>query len=280
LVVERREREVPRVGELDRELGRLFVPHLPHHHRIGVVAQDGAEGVFEAQLVAQLDLPGPFDDVLDRVLNREHVLARPNHAVQRGHQRRALPRSRRPGQDDHAVGLVDGVLEPVERPRPQPQLVEVRDDLPVVQHPDDDAFRVDVLVGAGNRHDGHPVPDAGAIHVALNEAVLGGVALEAIDAHRVVLDHRQEGLRVDAVLRVPVVEAPVDPEVDFDLLLGVRVNVDVGRPLPHRLHERRLEQVDERRPVDLFLELLLVDQVFLLLEVLPEVDGRLLVDPV
>jgi hypothetical protein len=55
--------------------------------------------------------------------------------------------------------------------------------------------------------------------------------------------------------------------------------VDVGRPLPYRLHERRLEQVDERRPVDLLLELLLVDQVFLLLEVLPEVNGRLLVDP-
>ena len=80
------------------------------------------------------------------------------------------------------------------------------------------------------------------------------------------------------VLRVPVVEAPVHAEVDFHLFLRVRVDVDVGRPLPHRLHERGLEQVDERGAVDLLLQLFVVDQVVLFFKVLPQVEGRLLVE--
>jgi hypothetical protein len=68
--VQRREDQVAGVGELHRKVGGDLVAHLAHHHDIGVVAEDAAQRPLEVELVVQLDLPDPLDEVFDGVFDR------------------------------------------------------------------------------------------------------------------------------------------------------------------------------------------------------------------
>ena len=252
-----------RVGQLDGQLGGVLVAHLTDHDHVGVVAEDGAQGALQRQLVGQLDLADAGDDVLHRVLDREHVHLRGDHVGQRRDERSGLARARGAGQDHHAVRAADGLVELLQGALQQAQLGEVRDHLPVVQDSDDDGLGADLRVGVGDRQDAHTVPDERAVDLALDEAVLRHVALEAVHVEGGVLEHRQQRLRMAARLGVPVRQAAVHAEVDLGLAVGVRPDVDVGGAHPDALHQDGLGQVEQRRLRDLGLQRVLVDEALL-----------------
>ena len=84
-----------------------------------------------------------------------------DHLVQRRDQRRALAASGRTGQDDDALGLRDGLVEEILRRPLQTELVQIRDDLPVVEHADDDALELVPELDADDRHDRDAEADHG-----------------------------------------------------------------------------------------------------------------------
>ena len=95
--VQRGEHQVPGEGRLDRDLGGLAVPDLPHHDHVGIGADDGPQAgrEGEARLRRHLQLGDAVDFVLDRVLDRDDVLLGGVQERQRRVQRGRLPRARR-----------------------------------------------------------------------------------------------------------------------------------------------------------------------------------------
>ena len=77
--VERREREVARLGDAERALDRLEVAHLADEHDVRVLAEDGPERVRErvrvgVQLALVHDAALVRVEELDRILDRDDVL--------------------------------------------------------------------------------------------------------------------------------------------------------------------------------------------------------------
>ena len=63
---------------LHRNVGGLVVTNLTHHHDVGVLTQDRAQGrcKIEPDVVAHRDLIDPAELVLDRVFYRYDVVLR------------------------------------------------------------------------------------------------------------------------------------------------------------------------------------------------------------
>ena len=61
------------VGQFNGQFRRYLVAHLAHHNDVGVVAEDGAKGLLEFELVGELDLTDSRNDVLNRILNGQHI---------------------------------------------------------------------------------------------------------------------------------------------------------------------------------------------------------------
>ena len=73
--MERRNDEVPRERRLDRHVSRFFVANFADHNDIGVLAQNGAQGVGEVEpdFWLYLDLIEVFVDHFDGVFDRRDV---------------------------------------------------------------------------------------------------------------------------------------------------------------------------------------------------------------
>jgi len=99
--MQRREDEVARQRSLDRDLRRLTVPDLTHHHDVGVGTQDrpqcGRER--EAGLLVDLNLVDAAEPVLDRVLDRDDVDLGPVDLGQRSVEGRGLTGARGSGDE-------------------------------------------------------------------------------------------------------------------------------------------------------------------------------------
>ena len=158
--MQRRERQVARLGDPEGRLDRLEVAHFADQHDVGVLAQHGAQGVREGVRVGvELAL---VDEALlvavkelDRVLDRHDVeLLLAVDLVDHRRLRRRLARARRPADEDQAARLVAEELDD----RRQTQLLEAED-----------------LVGN--------LPVDAADRAALHE-VVGPEAGQALDAER------------------------------------------------------------------------------------------------
>ena len=78
--------------------------------------------------------------------------------------------------------LSDGLVEVVECNVEHPEFGDVGKHLAVVQDSNDDAFGTHFLVGRGNGQDGDTEPDQRPVNTALDESVLGSIALEGVIA--------------------------------------------------------------------------------------------------
>jgi len=85
-VWERGKGQVPRIGELHGDVGGDPVADFPHHDDVGIVTEYRPYGVLEIKLVAELDLPGSFQQILDRILDGDRVDGWVHHRAQRGHE--------------------------------------------------------------------------------------------------------------------------------------------------------------------------------------------------
>ena len=98
---------------------------------------------------------------------------------------------------------------------------EVGDDLPVVEHADDDALVAGLLVRVRDREDRDAEADEQAVDRPLEVAVLPALALEAVHVARPVFGDGEERLGRRFVLDVPARQFAIDAEVDADVAVLV-----------------------------------------------------------
>ena len=101
---------------LDGDASSVGIANLADEDHVGVLSQDGFEACRkrEAGLLVRLDLVDAREDVLHRVLDRRHVLARRvDSPAAMAYSVVVLPAPVGPGADDHAERRVDhlGVLD-------------------------------------------------------------------------------------------------------------------------------------------------------------------------
>ena len=107
------EHQVPGQGRLDGDLGGLRVADLADHDLVRVVAQDGTQPAGEGQafFLVDRDLHDAFHLVLDRVLDGDDLVGRVLDLVQGGVQGGGLAAAGGAGDQEHAVGLADIVVD-------------------------------------------------------------------------------------------------------------------------------------------------------------------------
>jgi hypothetical protein len=111
--------EVAGQRRLHGDLRGLRVADLADHHHVRVLAQDRAQAACKGHLDFGVDLglADAVDVILDRVLDRHDVAGAVVDALERGVERRGLAGTRRAGDQDDAVRLVDQVVEHALHPR-------------------------------------------------------------------------------------------------------------------------------------------------------------------
>src|SRR2546430_13623925 len=82
-----------------RNVGGLVVANFTHHHDVGVLPQDRAQGRGKIQpdLVTYRDLVNPVELVLDRVLHRHDVVLRVVQFLEDGIERGGFTRTSQTG---------------------------------------------------------------------------------------------------------------------------------------------------------------------------------------
>src|SRR3989344_3696578 len=247
--VDSREHQVAGQRCLHGKVGGLAVADLADHDDVRVLPQGGAQSVGKggADLRPDLRLRYAGNSVLDRVLQREHVLAVAVHLVEQGVQRGRLSGAGGAGNQHQAVGLFNRRADESEVALGEAHAV----DLPVfglvAQNTHHHLFAV--IGGEGRYAEVHlAAADARAKAAVLRLALFVQTHVgEHLDAR----DHRGVHLgRERDVGQKYAVDAEAHPR-----LVGHGLDVDVGGALlggvpQHRRHyfgERR-EPGDRRRP--------------------------------
>src|SRR5262249_11311630 len=206
-----------------------------------------------------------LEDVLDRVFRGQDADARPRQRHQRGVERRALARPRRPGDEENAAWAREQPAERLADRRRKAQLVERRRRILPVENPDDEALAV------VRRDDRNPQIDAALLALPLDlhpeAAVLRAAAFRDVELRENLepRDHlaRAAVARLEQIAALEVLENTVDAKSDLQAIRK-HLDVDVARPpadgrgyqLSHQdvhLRVRRLDRVLARGSGRLFL---------------------------
>ena len=169
----RAEHQMPGQGRLYRDLRRLGVADLAHHHTVWVVPQDRAQASRKTQALALVDgdLRDPGQLHFHRVFDRDDLLAPGANLRQQRVQRGGLAAAGGPGDQQHAVGLARQHPQRTARCAVEAQAVQ-RDHLigsgtaHAVEHP-----QHGVLAKCGG-HDGQPQIHHPPQHLQAEAAVL------------------------------------------------------------------------------------------------------------
>ena len=107
--VQRGKHQVTGLRRVHRDLGRLLVANLAHHHHVRILAQDRAQRGRErhARRRVHLHLVEPPDLELHRILDRDDVRLVVVDGVQEGIQRRRLAAAGGAGHQHRAAGALD-----------------------------------------------------------------------------------------------------------------------------------------------------------------------------
>ena len=162
---------------------------------------------------------------------------------QRGVERRRLARARRAGDQHHAVRVQDRLHQILLRLRLEAELVEVERQVALVEDSEHD------LLAEQRRQRRDAEVDDPVAHLQLDAAVLRHAALGDVEL-RHDLDARDER-RLHLERRLHDLEQrAVDAVAHPDLVLE-RLEVDVARAPLHRVGQDAVDQLDDRRVVDL-----------------------------
>ena len=222
--VQGREHHVAGERGLDGDLRGLEVANLTDHDDVGVLTQEGAQrrGEVQADVLVHLDLVDAAEVELDGILGGGEVLADLVELRERRVERGRLTRTGGPGDQHHAEGLVDRLLEVVELRLLEAELGHVELQVRLVEETQHD------LLAEERRQDGDAeVHLAAPPDLQLDAAVLGQAALGDVE-----LRHDLDA-RGDRVLELhrrlhDLVEHAVDAVADAERLL-VGLDVDVRR---------------------------------------------------
>ncbi len=244
---------MPRERRLDRGPRRLPVADLAHEDHVRVHAEERLERPREPEpdLPVDLDLRDPGERVLDRVLGRQDVHIGRVDLVERGVERRRLPRARGPAAEDHAVGLTRRPPEGVEVLLREAHGVEPERDALLREEAEDAAL----AVARGARRDAEVyVRRLARVVLELDLPVLREPPLVDLHGRRHDLEPRDERLvRLTGkphALGEVAVHAVADPHVPL-----ARLDVDVARATPVGVLDEVVRELDDRR-VGVRLELL------------------------
>ena len=102
---------MPGLGGLYRNFGGFQIANFPDQNHVRILAQEGAQGRGEihALLRVHVDLIYPFQVDFHRVFRRGDVEFRRIEDIHPGIQRNGFPRASRAGDQDHALGFVQGI---------------------------------------------------------------------------------------------------------------------------------------------------------------------------
>ena len=162
-----------------------------HYEAFELVARQRA---FEVELVVQLHLAGPLDEVLDRVLDGDDVDARIHDRLDGRQLRGRLTRTGRTGEDDDALRLADRLQEVVPGRFGHPEGVDAGTGVGTTQDTNDDRFEFGPQIGAVDRHGRETEADHLIVDHPLGETVLGKELLEPVEVLAAVLDDRDDRL--------------------------------------------------------------------------------------
>src|SRR3954451_1628681 len=246
---------------LDRDLGRLAVADLAHHHHVGVRAQDRTERRREREpgALVDLNLVHPAESELDRVFDGDDVDLRPVDLRQRRVERRRLTGARRAGRQDRARRLADDLGELRLHVLVEAEGSESRGLLRLVEQTHDDGLALDRRQGRDT--DVEQAPGRGRVErdpAVLRLAALGDVELR---------EDLQAGCDPgDHALRDPLdlVQDAVDAEPHGKGVF-LRLEVDVAGAVLGRLEDDRVDEPDERDVRDPVVDLEIVELLLLLL---------------
>ena len=251
--VQRGEHEVAGERGADADLRGLEVARLTDEDHVGVLAKEGPErrGERSAHTLVDLDLVDAFQVVLDGVLGGHDVDVRRVDGVDPRVERGRLAGAGRPGDQHHAVGLVDRTVELLEAPLVEPELREVELQRFLVEDSEDRFL-------AEDRRQGRDAEvDLAVVEAELDAPVLREPALGDVEVGHD-LETREDRRLEPLGRRQHLVQYAIHPEPDAEDLL-VRLEVDVGGALLDRVDEHHVHELDDRRFVGRLLQLEDVD---------------------
>ena len=222
---------------LHGDLRRLLVADLADEDHVGILPERRAENLGEGQLGGDVDrgLRDPLEPVFDRVLDRDDVLGIDVDLGERGVERRRLPRSGRPADDEHAVRLLDDLAELGDDRILHPDRAEapLHDPTVGVEEPQRHLL-AEVRRGRGGTDVETPVFHEDGERPVLWATLLGDVHV-AEHLHR-----REDRLPLVGGKGRDVLEDAVDAAADDILVVVLRLAVDVGGTEVDRLEEHLL----------------------------------------
>ena len=229
---------------LHGDLRRIQVADFADHDHVRILTQDRAQTAGEGHLDTQVDLglADAVDVVLDRVLDRHDVAAAVIQRRQGGVQRGGLARAGRAGHQHDAVRAIDDAFQCGGLLGVDAELFEIEAFGLLVENTHDHTLGVGA--GRDRRHthiDLAPTERARDAAI-LRQALLGNVELgHDLDARD---DLRRQ--RTRRVQHLP--EHAVDAEAHGDARLE-SLDMDVGGVLLDRFDEQAVDELDDRRVV-------------------------------
>ena len=241
--VQRGQHEVAGKCRLDGDFRGFKVANFAHQDNVGVLAQEGAQGrrKIQADLLLHLHLVHASQLEFNRVFGGHDVgigLVQPRDGRV---ERVGFARSGRPGDQHHAVGLQNGLLELDQRLLLETELGHIQAEVFLVQQPEHDLLapqrgqsgdaEIELLFLAADLHLQH---DAAVLRQPLFADVELGHDLEprsdgVLQFQRRIHDQLQNSVNAEA-------------DAEF-LFVGLHVNV-AGAAL-HRIGEHQVHQLDD-----------------------------------
>src|SRR6266436_4250951 len=187
------EHEVTRERRLDRDLRGLVIANFAHHDFVRVVTQNGTQTAGEGQTLFFVDrnLGDAAQLILDWIFNGDDLVFVGLDFVDGGVERRGFAAARRPGDQHHAVRLLDIAAEAAQVVFVEPdhfecELLKLLAHRLLVEHAEHGVLAVD------RGHDRNAEVDGARVVLDAEAAVLGHAALGNIElAHD--LDARNDG---------------------------------------------------------------------------------------
>src|SRR5450756_793322 len=239
--MQRGQDKVPGQGGFDSDLRRLAITNFANEHNVRVLTQDAAQAVGKRHIGLDIDLHlvDSVHLVLDRVLDRDDVLAGHIQTVERGVEGRRLAGAGRTRDDDHAVRLADDIVEQGQRIIEESKVLEWHHGSALVQDTQDDLFTVDSGQGANAEVDGLVLDTQG------DAAVLGLAPLGDIHVGHDLDTREHAGLDVARQVLL-LLQDTVDTVADAQVVL-LWLHVDIRRALDDGLGDDRVDQPDDGR---------------------------------
>src|SRR3989338_4943677 len=273
--MERRQREMACVRELDGDFRGDPVAHFTHHDHVGIVAEDRAESPFKIELWIELDLTRAIDEVFDGIRDSEDVERGVHDRAQRRDEGRALPTARRAGDDDDAVGFADRLAQALFRIRAKTQIFNTYRQVRFLKNTYDDRFVLALQFFPDRRQHRHAESDRLPVDGHLREDVLGHASFETVKTFGAVLQHGGHRFRSCFSVPQPHREPSVNAKMELRDLLAARDDVYVACPHANAVDKDVLDERDQTAPADLLLDLFFKSFVFLILHLFERTGGIL-----